>query len=78
MSSRVLKLTVAYDGTDFRGFATQLEQRTVERVLSEALALVLRVDDVSLVCAGRTDTGVHAWGQVLSLPVAADIDVDRV
>jgi tRNA pseudouridine38-40 synthase len=79
-SDRVLKLTVAYDGTEFHGFAAQPEQRTVEGVLREALARVLRVDDVSLTCAGRTDAGVHAWGQVVSLPIAAgaEIDVDRV
>ncbi|MET0895486.1 MAG: tRNA pseudouridine(38-40) synthase TruA, partial [Acidimicrobiia bacterium] len=77
VSSRVLKLTVAYDGTDFRGFATQLEQRTVERVLSDALARVLR-GPVKLTCAGRTDSGVHAWGQVVGVPIADDVrdDVD--
>jgi tRNA pseudouridine38-40 synthase len=74
----VLKLTVAYDGTEFHGFAAQPDQRTVEGVLHEALARVLRRDDLSLTCAGRTDAGVHAWGQVVSLPVPDDVDVDRV
>jgi tRNA pseudouridine38-40 synthase len=76
----VLKLTVAYDGTEFHGFAAQPDQRTVERVLHDALARVLRRDDLSLTCAGRTDAGVHAWGQVVSLPVTVDVDVevDRV
>ncbi|MET0421438.1 MAG: tRNA pseudouridine(38-40) synthase TruA, partial [Acidimicrobiia bacterium] len=69
-----MKLTVAYDGTDFRGFATQLEQRTVERVLSDALAKVLR-GPVKITCAGRTDSGVHAWGQVVSVATSRD-DVD--
>jgi len=73
---RVLKLTVAYDGTDFHGFAAQPETRTVEGVLREALARVLRVDELPLVCAGRTDAGVHAWGQVVSLPGDSDLDVD--
>ena len=62
----VLKLTIAYDGTDFRGFAAQVEQRTVESVLSDALARVLR-GPVKLTCAGRTDSGVHAWGQVVGV-----------
>jgi tRNA pseudouridine38-40 synthase len=76
----VLKLTVAYDGTDFHGFAAQPDQRTVEGVLHEALARVLPREQVSLTCAGRTDAGVHAWGQVVSLPVDGDgdVDVDRV
>ena len=73
---RVLKLTVAYDGTDFHGFAAQPDTRTVEGVLREASARVLRVDGVSLSCAGRTDAGVHAWGQVVSTPVDGDADVD--
>ena len=77
--SRVLRLTIAYDGTEFRGFATQVEQRTVESVLSGALARVLR-RPVKLTCAGRTDSGVHVWGQVVSLPIDddAEIDVDIV
>jgi tRNA pseudouridine38-40 synthase len=75
---RVLKLTVAYDGTDFHGFAAQPDQRTVEGALREVLARVLRRDELALTCAGRTDAGVHAWGQVVSLPVADDVDVERL
>ena len=79
-SHRVLKLTVAYDGTDFHGFAAQRDQRTVEGVLRDALARVLRRDELALTCAGRTDAGVHAWGQVVSVPLdaAADVDAERV
>ena len=68
---RVLKLTVAYDGTDFHGFAAQRDQRTVEGVLTDALARVLRAP-VELSCAGRTDAGVHARGQVVSAPLSND------
>jgi tRNA pseudouridine38-40 synthase len=75
---RVLKLTVAYDGTDFRGFAAQPGQRTVEAVLRDVLERVLQRDDLALTCAGRTDAGVHAWGQVVALPVGDDVDGDRV
>ena len=77
-AGRVLKLTVAYDGTDFHGFAAQPDQRTVESVLRDALGRTLRSDDLALTCAGRTDAGVHAWGQVVSLPVADDVDADRL
>lgn len=73
---RVLRLTVAYDGTDFRGYAAQPDARTVEAVLRDALARVLRDDELTLSCAGRTDAGVHAWGQVVSCAVRADTDVD--
>jgi tRNA pseudouridine38-40 synthase len=56
---------VEYDGTDFAGWATQPERRTVEGTLSEALSTVLR-QSVKMSVAGRTDAGVHASGQVVS------------
>lgn len=74
---RSCRLVLAYDGTDFRGFATQLEQRTVEGELGSALARVLQTEP-QLAVAGRTDAGVHAWGQVVSFPVAPDLDVARM
>jgi tRNA pseudouridine38-40 synthase len=72
-----LKLTVAYDGTDFHGFAVQPDERTVEGELTAALTRVLR-EPVALSCAGRTDAGVHAWNQVVSCNVADDTDLDVV
>ena len=73
----VCRLVVAYDGTDFHGFAAQVDQRTVAGVLTEALTKVVRAE-VILACAGRTDAGVHAWGQVVSFVGSADIDVERL
>ena len=75
-----MKLVVAYDGTHFHGFAAQPEVRTVAGLLVESLATVLRIPapDVELACAGRTDKGVHARGQVVSLDVPAGTDVDRL
>ncbi|GIU84314.1 MAG: tRNA pseudouridine synthase A [Acidimicrobiales bacterium] len=58
------RLTVAYDGTDFHGFAANPGVRTVAGVLSDALRFT--VGEVTLVCAGRTDAGVHARGQVVT------------
>jgi tRNA pseudouridine38-40 synthase len=68
-----LRLDLAYDGGGFHGWAAQPELRTVEGVLSQATATVLRVEGVSLTCAGRTDTGVHARGQVVHLDVGEDV-----
>jgi len=62
----VLRLTVAYDGSEFAGWAAQPGQRTIEGELSAALARVLG-HEVDLTVAGRTDAGVHAWGQLVSL-----------
>ena len=58
-----LRLDIAYDGTEFAGWAVQDEQRTVAGVLETALSTVFRLP-VRLFAAGRTDTGVHATGQV--------------
>ncbi len=67
-----LRIDLAYDGTDFHGWALQPGLRTVEGELSTALSTVLRLPEVALVCAGRTDAGVHARGQVVHLDVAAE------
>ncbi|MGB3893757.1 MAG: tRNA pseudouridine(38-40) synthase TruA [Mycolicibacter sinensis] len=63
-----LRLDIAYDGTDFAGWAVQNGQRTVAGVLEETLATVFRVP-VRLFAAGRTDTGVHATGQVAHIDI---------
>jgi tRNA pseudouridine38-40 synthase len=60
-----MRMTVAYDGTGYRGFAVNRGVRTVAGDLSDAMAKVLG-HEVPLTCAGRTDAGVHAWGQVVS------------
>jgi tRNA pseudouridine38-40 synthase len=68
-----LRLDLAYDGTDFHGWAAQPGLRTVQGTLEAALAQVLRVDPLPLTVAGRTDTGVHARGQVAHLDVEAGV-----
>jgi tRNA pseudouridine38-40 synthase len=71
-----LKLTLEYDGTGFSGWARQPGLRTVEGTLREALAAVFPRWD-GLAVAGRTDTGVHATGQVASLDVEGGPPVER-
>lgn len=65
------RLTVAYDGSGFHGFAPQPDVPTIGGALREALEKVLG-QPVDITCAGRTDTGVHAWGQVVSFDAPAD------
>lgn len=67
---RRLRLDVAYDGTDFHGWASQPGQRTVEGELAAALTRILR-REVPLTVAGRTDAGVHASGQVVQLDLTS-------
>lgn len=61
-------LIVAYNGSSFSGFAKQPGQSTVQGEIEHALSLIFR-RDVSTICAGRTDSGVHAVGQVVSFDV---------
>ena len=75
--SRRARLIVAYDGTLFHGFAENGDVRTVVGVLREAMEKVVR-QPVELVGAGRTDAGVHAWGQVVSCDLPDDIDLDAL
>jgi tRNA pseudouridine38-40 synthase len=63
-------MTVAYDGSGFHGFAPNPGVPTVGGALGDALEKVLRAE-VELTCAGRTDTGVHAWGQVVGFDAPA-------
>lgn len=68
MSTRRIRLDVAYDGTDFSGWARQPGLRTVCGVLEAELGTVLR-NPVTLTVAGRTDAGVHARAQVCHVDV---------
>jgi tRNA pseudouridine38-40 synthase len=72
-----LRLTLEYDGTGFRGWARQPGERTVEGVVREALVAVLPHWE-GLAVAGRTDAGVHATGQVVSLDVDGGPPVERL
>ena len=72
-----LKLTLEYDGTHFRGWARQPDLRTVEGVLRDALDVVFPRWE-GLAVAGRTDTGVHATGQVASVDVGGGPPPERV
>jgi tRNA pseudouridine38-40 synthase len=67
-----VRLDLAYDGTDFAGWAVQPGQRTVQGVLQDALATILR-GPLQLTVAGRTDAGVHATGQVAHGDVPAAV-----
>lgn len=67
-----LKLTVAYDGTDFRGWQIQPGQPTIQGVLTEVMQQLTQ-ERLNLQGAGRTDAGVHAWGQVVSFKTHSEL-----
>jgi tRNA pseudouridine38-40 synthase len=72
-----LRLDLAYDGAGFRGYAFQEGLRTIQGDLEAALKTVLG-SPVEIAVAGRTDAGVHARGQVVSLQVDEAADLGRL
>ena len=66
----VAALTIGYRGAGFCGFARQPGLGSVQGEIESALTTVFR-RPVEVIGAGRTDAGVHAWGQVVSFPVTA-------
>jgi tRNA pseudouridine38-40 synthase len=70
-----VRLDIEYDGAGFRGWARQPALRTVQGVLEAALKQVLR-EPIQLTVAGRTDTGVHALGQVASFETEVPLPPD--
>ncbi len=69
---RILRLTIAYDGAEFAGWQLQANARTVQGVIELGLARLCG-RPLRPMAAGRTDSGVHATGQVLSLPVPDEV-----
>ena len=74
---RRVRLLLAYDGSRFHGFAVNDGGRTVAGDLNAALSTVSRMP-VEIQGAGRTDAGVHGWGQVASVDLPVDIDVESL
>ncbi|WP_204377200.1 tRNA pseudouridine(38-40) synthase TruA [Boudabousia tangfeifanii] len=70
-TTRKVRLDLAYDGTDFHGWAAQPGLRTVQGEIEKALALILQ-RPIALTVAGRTDAGVHASGQVACFDLTED------
>ncbi len=71
------RLTIEYDGTPFVGWQRQQAPNSVQQVLEEALAVALR-HPVVLFGSGRTDAGVHAWGQVAHFDTDKAVDAARL
>jgi tRNA pseudouridine38-40 synthase len=75
VATRRVRLVVAYHGAAFHGFAANPGVRTVAGTLATCVDRVVR-QPVELAGAGRTDTGVHAWGQVVSADLPASTDLE--
>ena len=76
----LFRATLAYDGTDFEGWQIQRGRpaRTIQGVVEHALSVLAAGAAVRVAAAGRTDTGVHALGQVISFDLAREIGCDAL
>jgi tRNA pseudouridine38-40 synthase len=72
-----IKLTVAYDGTDFCGWQIQSGQPTIQGVLRDVVRRLTQ-ETLNLQGAGRTDAGVHAWGQVVSFKTHSELTPEEL
>ncbi|OHW62454.1 tRNA pseudouridine synthase A [Andreesenia angusta] len=73
---RNIKLTIEYDGSRFNGWQKQSDQRTVEGELEKAIKRTTG-EEVKLIASGRTDTGVHAYGQVANFLTGCTIPGEK-
>ena len=71
------RLNLEYDGTDFKGWQVQPNQRTVQGELEDRLKILFR-EPIRTTASGRTDSGVHALGQVVSLSTHRSVHLDEV
>jgi len=74
---RNIKLTVAYDGTNYHGWQTQLDKATIQETIEEAINIITK-EKASLIGSGRTDRGVHALGQVANFITETKIETDKI
>lgn len=70
------KLTIQYDGTNYAGWQIQKNAKTVQQTISDAINQLLKTD-VNLIGSGRTDSGVHAIGQVANFRTETELDIYR-
>jgi tRNA pseudouridine38-40 synthase len=70
------KLTIQYDGTDYAGWQIQENSRTVQGTISDVIK-VITTAEINLIASGRTDSGVHALGQVANFRYEKEIDIYR-
>lgn len=70
------KLTIAYDGTNYCGWQIQPNGISIQEILQDKIKIIAR-EDVKLIGSGRTDAGVHAFGQVAHFRCNKELDVNR-
>ena len=73
---RNIKLTIEYDGKDFNGWQKQPNKLNIQGTIEQAIKMITG-EDVELNASGRTDAGVHAFGQVANFKTNSQIPIDK-
>ena len=68
------KIIISYDGNNFSGWQTQSNARTVQKHIEDKISTIFKDQDINLIAAGRTDSGVHAFSQVANIKLNTDWD----
>ena len=71
-------MTIEYDGTDFYGWQVQKKGRTVQGVIEGALTKFIKNQKITLIGSGRTDSGVHAFGQVANIKLDTTMNENEI
>lgn len=74
---RNIKLKIAYDGTNYHGWQTQLNVPTIQETIEHAASVIMK-QNIDLIGSGRTDSGVHALGQVANFKCDTNIPEDKI
>jgi len=78
MAIKRYKIAIEYDGTDFCGWQRQNRERTVQQVLEDSLSELNKGQPVTLIGSGRTDSGVHALGQIAHFDLDTTLNVETI
>lgn len=74
---RNIKLKVSYDGTQYHGWQTQLNRVTIQETIEQAICIIMK-QKVNLTGSGRTDSGVHALGQIANFTADTNIPEEKI
>ena len=74
---RNIKLTIEYDGKEFNGWQKQPDKLNIQGTIEQAIKTITG-EEVDLMASGRTDAGVHAWGQVANFKTNSNIPIEKI
>ena len=78
MITKNFKITIEYDGTNYCGWQIQKSESTIQGVIKRTLEDIVKIDNINIVGSGRTDSGVHALGQVFNVKIETKMNPNQI